>query len=537
MKNIKRIGAIAMAMATLLPNFAFAAKKDYGSAKNVILMIPDGMNVESVTTARWMTDDFELAFDFMATGLVKTNNSNTPIADSAPAGTAMATGVKTQSPYIATRPEKGGMPGSEEFDENKKNYPLATVLEGAERQGKSTGIISTSNIQHATPADFSSHNLNRNNYEDLGEQQIYQGMEVVLGAGSKYLEADKRADGEDLIAEIKNLGYEYVTNTAALNAAQGEKLFGLFAPGSLNYSIDRDPAVEPSLAEMTSKALDVLSKNDKGFFLMVEGSQIDWAAHANDPVGIRSEILAFEEAVEVALDFANSNEDTVIIIASDHGTGGMTFGNDNIAKGYDKAPLESFTSIIKTAKLTGQGFRKKLNEDKSNIAELFKETYGVDLTAEEVQSIKDAKDVQKTVGHIISGKSNIGWTTGGHIGGDVGLYCYSTAKDAKLLSGTVHNKEIGLYIESLLGLDLNALSEELYQLARPGFEAKGANVEFKYESEGNPIIIVTKGDQEITFPISKNYAIQNGEKVDLGGLTIFNGTNVFVPKAAFDLVK
>ncbi|MDO5041105.1 MAG: alkaline phosphatase [Peptoniphilus sp.] len=537
MRNIKKIGAIALAVATLLPNFAFAAKKDYGTAKNVILMIPDGMNVESVTTARWLSNDFELAFDFMATGLVKTNNSNTPIADSAPAGTAMATGVKTQSPYIATRPEKGGMPGAEDFDENKKNYPLATVLEGAERKGKSTGIISTSNIQHATPADFSSHHPNRNNYEDLGEQQIYQGMEVVLGAGSKYLEGDRRADGEDLIAEIKNLGYEYVTNTAAMKAAQGDKLFGLFAPGSLNYSMDRDPEVEPSLAEMTDKALDVLSKNEKGFFLMVEGSQIDWAAHANDPVGIKSEVLAFDEAVKVAVDFANANKDTVIIVASDHGTGGMTFGNNNISSGYDKAPLESFTKLIHAAKLTGQGFAQKLNEDKSNIAELFKETYGFDLTAEEVQSIKDAKDIQMAVGHIISDKSNIGWTTGGHVGGDVGLYCYSTAKDAKLLTGTVHNKDIGQYIEALLGLDLAALSEELYQPARPGFEAKGAKVEFKYESEANPVIVVTKGDQEITFPISKNYAIQGDEKVEIGGLTLFNGTNVFVPKAAFELIK
>lgn len=360
---------------------------------------------------------------------------------------------------------------------------------------------------------------------------------MVLGAGSKYLEADKRADGEDLISEIKNLGYEYVTNTTALKSARGEKIFGLFAPGSLKYSIDRDPDVEPSLAEMTSKAIYALSKNDKGFFLMVEGSQIDWAAHANDPVGIKSEILAFEGTVEVALDFANSNKDTVIVIPSDHGTGGMTFGNNNITSGYDKATLESFTNIIKNAKLTGQGFAEKLNEDKSNIEVLFKDTYGVDLKSEEVQSIKDDKGVQKTVGHIISSKSNIGWTTGGNVGGDVGLYCYSIAKDAKLLAGTVHNKEIGQYIESILGLDLNALSEELYQPSRQGFEAKGAKVEFQYESDSNPIIIVTKGEQKIIPPISKNYAIKNGEKIKIVGLTIFNGSNVFVTKTAFELIK
>lgn len=536
MKNLKKVLAFTLAIIMLVPGFAFA-ETNYGNAKNVIMMIPDGMSVEAATTGRWMKDDFKLSFDFMATGLVRTNNANTPIADSAPAATAMATGVKTESPYISTRPTKGGMPGAESFDEKRGDYPLATVLEGAERIGKSTGIVSTSNVQHATPADFSSHNPDRNDYQDLGEQQIYQNMEVVLGAGSKHLKAENRKDGEDLISEIKTLGYDYVTTKDEMLNSKSEKIWGMFAESAMAYDIDRDKNIEPSLAEMTNKALEVLSKNEKGFFLMVEGSEIDWGAHANDPVGVVSEVKAFDKAVQVAVDFANKNKDTVIIIAADHGTGGMTFGNSDIQKGYDKEPLENFTKVLKNAKLTGQGFSKELNEERTNISELFKEIYQItDLTEEEIKSVKEAKDVQNAVGKIVSKRSHIGWTTGGHVGGDVALYCYSTAKDAKILSGTIHNYQIGKYMENLMGLDLEKLSAELYMPAREAFEKVGAKVNFEFNENTNHKVTVTKGNQTIELPISKNYAIVNGQKVDIGGLTIFNG-KLFVPKGAVDLIK
>lgn len=537
MKNFKKIMAIMLAIIVLVPGLVLAQPEDFGTAKNVIVMIPDGMNVESVTTTRWMTEGYEFTFDSMATGLVKTHNANTPIADSAPAGTSMATGYKTQSPYIGTYPSEGGMPGFE-FDPSKAMMPIANVLEGAERLGKSTGIISTSNVQHATPADFSAHNPNRNNYDDLAEQQVYQGMEVVLGAGSRYLDPNERKDGEDLISVIKDLGYDYVTNTADMKASNSDKLWGMFAEKSLDYDIDRDPAEQPSLAEMTEKALEILSKNDEGFFLMVEGSEIDWAAHANDPVGIRSEIQAFDKAVKVAKDFADEHGDTVLVIATDHGTGGMTFGERAITKGYDREPLESFTRYIKNAKLTGQGFEKVLNEDRSNVREQMADVYGItDLTDEEVEAIKEAKYVQDVVGAIVSERSYIGWTTGGHVGGDVALYWYSTADNVKPLKGTINNAEIGQYVANIMNIDLDGLTEKLYIPAREGYEALGAEISFVYNENTNHEVKVTKGDTEIILPISKNYAIVNGEEVDLGGLIIYNTEQIYVPQTALDLVK
>ena len=417
-------------------------------------------------------------------------------------------------------------------------FTIATLIEGAERAGKATGIISTSNIQHATPADYSSHNPNRNNYEDLGEQQVYQGMEVVLGAGSRYLQAENRKDGEDLVSVIKDLGYDYVTSPAEMKASTGNKLWGMFAESAMAYDIDRNPEEEPSLAEMTSKALEVLAKEDEGFFLMVEGSKVDWAAHANDPVGVKSDVLAFDEAVKVAKDFADKNKDTVIVVASDHGTGGLTIGHRDISSGYDKAPLSEFTHIIKNAKLTGEGVANKINNDRTNIAAVMEEAYGItNLTSEELSTLKETDNLDGAVGTIVSNRSHIGWTTGGHVGGDVALYCYSTADSAKVLSGTVNNNEIGLYVAELLELDLNSLTSNLYNVARTGFEQNGAEIEFSYSEDTNHEVKVTKGEKEIILPISKNYALVNGEKVDLGGLVIFNTKTVYVPQSAFDLVK
>ena len=538
MKKTLRVASLALALtigaSSFMPVYA-KSKVDYGKAKNVIVMIPDGMSVEASTLARWIDDDNTLNMDDMATGLMKTNNANTPIADSAPAGTAMATGVKTESPFVGTAPTSAGMPGAEDFDPARAKFPVANHIEAAERQGRSTGIISTSNVQHATPADFSAHHPNRNNYDALAEQQVFQDMEVVLGAGSKSLEATNRGDKEDLVTEIKNLGYDYVTTPEAMKASTADKLWGMFDPSALANDWDRDPAKEPSLAEMTDKAIQILSKNEKGFFLMVEGSKVDWSAHANDPMGIVSETLAFDAAVGVAKEFALNNPNTVVIAASDHGNSGITIGNLDTTKGYDKKPLELFTSILKQSKLTGEGAAALLNEDRSNAAQVAKDAFGIDLTEEEIAFVKSEKGADSAFGKIVAQRSGIGFTTGGHTGGDVALYCLATG-DVKPLMGSVHNSEFGRYIENIMGSDLDKLSSELFIYSRDAFTAKGAEIEFNW-NDGNPVLEVSKDGVKYEFPTYRNYAIVNGEKVQFDGLTIFNGEKIFVSQGALDLVK
>ncbi len=154
--------------------------------KNIIIMIPDGQSVTDTTLARWYKGGEPLAVDEMACGLVRTYSSDAPIADSAPSGTAYATGFKSHTGFVGVLPDVNTMPGMKPLAEADKRKPVASILEAAQLLGKSTGLIATSEIMHATPADFSSHDPSRKNYDNLSEQEVYQDIDVVLGSGDYY---------------------------------------------------------------------------------------------------------------------------------------------------------------------------------------------------------------------------------------------------------------------------------------------------------------------------------------------------------------
>lgn len=326
-----------------------------------------------------------------------------------------------------------------------------------------------------------------------------------IGSGEKFFTSDVRGDKEDLLSVIKD-NYQYVTTPDEFNAVKSGKLWAMFAPSALSYDFDRDPSKEPSLAEMTKKAIDLLSQDENGFFLVIKGSKIDWAAHANDPIGIISDILAFDEAVGVALDFAKNDGNTLLVSATDHGNSGITIGNSATDNNYDTAPLSSFIDPLKKAKLTGEGIGKMINPDGSNIVEVMEKYYGIsDLTAEEIEQIKNTKpsSMNYTVGPMIAKRANIGFTTTSHTGEDVTLYVYAP-RNIDLLTGTIENTDIPVYIEKAMGLDLSAATDKLFVRSRAAFEAKGAIVEFDNITDvKNPVLIVTKGDTEIRMPINK----------------------------------
>lgn len=178
---------------------------------NVIMLVMDGASSSATTLARWYKGA-PLVMDEIASGGVKTFSSESAITDSAPGGTAMATGNKSNSGYVGVLPSVVNSPGAEKVKSRDQFKPVANVLEGAELSGRSTGIVATSEIQHATPAAFSSHHVNRNNFSVIGEQQVYQDMEVVLGGGKKALlpESEKgtRKDGENLMKVLENKNYD-----------------------------------------------------------------------------------------------------------------------------------------------------------------------------------------------------------------------------------------------------------------------------------------------------------------------------------------
>lgn len=520
-------------------------------AQSVILLIPDGMSVAGTTLARFYKGQ-PLALDAIASGLVSTWSSDGTIADSAPAGSAYATGWESQTGNIATIGKTYVLPGVQvpEYDEYQ---PVATILEAARLSGRSTGVIATSEFMHATPADFTAHDVSRSNYDNLAEQIVYNHVDVVLGGGAPYLSPANRKDGEDLRAIIDANGYAFADSTASLESAPDGKLFGVFgkdaAATAMSYDIDRNPSTEPSLAEMTSKAIEILSENKKGFFLMVEGSKIDWAAHANDPVALVTDILAFDDAVKVALDFAKQDGKTTVIAVTDHGNSGISIGDRSISSGYDKTPWTTFISPLKKAKVTGEGLEAKLAalmkvdgtyepSEASAIRNVVAQYLGIDnLSDAEVEAIGKTKagSMNYTVGPMIASRAKIGYTTNGHTGEDVVLYCYDPVGNRP--SGLVRNTDIALYMARTLNVDLTQATSILFQDAFTMFSKKGATVSIDSTDRENPVLVVTKGDQTLRIPRNKDYAYLNGTVLQSNGVAVYNGTKWYVAKNLIDVIK
>ena len=287
---------------------------------------------------------------------------------------------------------------------------------------------------------------------------------------------------------------------------------------------------------------------------MVEGSEIDWAAHANDPVGIVGDILAFDRAVEVALDFAKKDNNTVVIIASDHGTGGLTIGNRDSNGGYDTKPLDAFVQNLRNAKMTAEGIEKLINPDMplGEIRRIIAGHYGIsDLTGDENARIlnflqkvknKDRKEPQGLnciLGPMMARRCSLGFTGNGHTGEDVVLYEYSP--NDRRLTGVVENTDIAFHIEKILGLNLKSTTDKLFINARKTLEGKGVTLVEGENGFKNPALFVSgPGRSAVIFPSNKDYA------TDIEGRVIKkfkNGVNVlydgqwFLPEEGINLLS
>lgn len=515
--------------------------------RNVIIMIADGNGAGGTALARWYKG-VPLSYDSYTCGLVRTYCADTPITDSAPAATAMATGFKSHDGYIGILPDLATMPGVPPVPPGDAKRPLATVLEAARMSGRSTGLVATSQVQHATPAAFSSHGPSRSDYETLAEQQVYNGLDVVLGGGLKYLQPDQRKDGEDLSAELKRLGYDLVTDPDRLERSSAGRLWGLFAPEALACDFDRNPDRQPSLEAMTGKALELLSRNPRGFFLLVEGSQVDWAAHANDPAGVISELLAFDRAVAAALEFARQDGHTAVIITTDHGTGGLTMGNLATSKTYDQKTLSEFMAPLRKVRRTASGLAALLDDGRGNLKQVMAEFYGIDdLTDEELAVLAKtpAKDFDQAAGPMLSRRANLGWTSFGHTGEDVPLYLYIPGFNQAL--GLIENTDIARFTSDLLQLDLAAANESLFVpvtdlLAgpaalriHPALAGWATTINEGETGASNPALFLTlTNGRTVVIPANKNHlASPAGELLhSYQGVNVHSGGNWFIPRAA-----
>jgi alkaline phosphatase len=522
--------------------------------KNVVLMIPDGMGVAQTTIARWYkyakTGINRLSFDELACGMVRTYWATGLITDSAPAASAMAAGYKTSAGYIGLRPAKTAMPGLPELSKGDESTPVATILEAARLDGRSTGLVVTCEFPHATPAGFSSHFTQRSAMDLLAEQQVYQNMDVVLGGGRKYLDPAARKDKEDLVKVLRERGYRYITDRQSMLDAPDSRLWGAFAAAGMERDLDRDPSREPSLAEMTLKALRILSKNKRGFFLMVEGSQVDWAGHANDPVGVATEALAFDAAVQNALDFARRDGETAVIIAADHSTGGMSLGTPEAGD----VPMAGFSNVLLKAKSTPAKVAQRLTEGVPPLPDTAKdriaEWLGLsDLHPEEAAVIdaalkaRSAKRLELELGRALSRRAGVGWVFTGHGGDDVTLYIHHP-RDLRI-GGVVQNSDIAFYMARLLGVNLGVATGRLFAPAGRDFAALGASVSVDAADPENPVFQAVKNGRTLRLAANKNTADLNGRPILLDGVVVCTGAAAtirdpakwFVPRMAVDLLK
>jgi alkaline phosphatase len=520
-----------------------------GQVKNVIFLLSDGTANEAWPLTRWVKGE-RLASDDILSGAIRTYGADSIITDSAPGSTSYATGRKGTDKGIAVYPWNVTIAGVD-FDPALSYVPLATVLEGARLTGRATGIVATSNVQHATPADFSAHVHDRSNYTEIGEQQVYQNIDVVLSGGEQYLlpkgvGSGVRADKENLVEVIKSKGYTYVTSRDQMLAASSWKIFGLFAPDAMAYDIDRAAFApgEPSLAEMTAKAIEVLSGSakgkEKGFFLFVEGSKVDWAAHANDPAGVVSDLIAYDNAVKAALEFAKADGNTLVISVADHTTGGLSIGVREDPK-YSTTDDDFIVGPMRKAKLTGEGLGKFIEKDNSeaNIRAVFADQWGItDLSADEITSIQKpprGEALQKVLSRMLSKRARLGWTTYGHTGGDPYLFSYGPGR----ISGLWENIDIGKYVAGKLGFTFPEINKRLFVEASSAFRAAGFSTAIDWSDPTNPVLLVSKGGATARLPLAKNLVLVNAKTIELEGIVVLAEKldKVFLPSQAIDVVK
>ena len=278
--------------------------------RNVILMIGDGMGLATLYSAMTVSPQPLNIERCPETGLAKTFASDNYITDSAAAGTALATGNKTKNGVI-------GM--------DAQGKRVKSILEIAESNGLSTGMVSTSSITHATPASFVAHQSSRGSYEDIAKDLMITGIDVFIGGG--YDHFAKRKDKLNLIDSLTKRGYDVETSMESILTSGSLKIAGLTAPVHNPYRLKGRGDMLPNAS---GKAIDVLSKNKKGFFLMIEGSQIDWAGHANSADTLVDETLDFDKTIGRVLDFAQNDGHTLVIITADHETGGVTLVDGNM---------------------------------------------------------------------------------------------------------------------------------------------------------------------------------------------------------------
>ncbi len=452
---VKKLSVVLLLLALLL-SFQSYVFSGVPRVKYVIVMIADGAGLAHLGSAYYLNrllleQEFfitERLFNLGRLGIVANYALNSLVPDSASSGTAIATGKKTNNNMVSMLPD---------------GTPVKTVMEKAIELGYKTGLIAKSTITDATPAVFASHVPHRSLQDQIAVQYLEKRIDVILGGGKSYwipksISGSARKDERDLISEARELGYTVVSNLGELESVKTGKVLGLFSSGNMPYRLDADPTVIPSLKEMTEKAIELLYKDSKGFFLMVEGSRVDHASHNNDIASVIAELREFDEAVKVAFDFYNKHpRETLLIVTADHDNGGLSITTSYDTSGKGRYPtVEDLNKIF----LVPFSFeRAKSVVDKEGIEKLFSEHYVGELTIpqEWIERLKSDKPITPSLtspfyaslGAGFSAVYMTAWATNDHTATPV--WVVSLGPGSYRLGGFIDQTEIGKTIFRMLG--------------------------------------------------------------------------------------
>ncbi|TKA64239.1 hypothetical protein B0A49_10947 [Cryomyces minteri] len=458
--------------------------------RNLIFMVSDGMGPTSLSLTRSFRQhehglpwEDKLVLDGHLIGQSRTRSTSSLVTDSAAGATAFSCGMKSYNGAISVLPD---------------HSPCGTVLEAAKKAGYMTGLVVTTRITDATPACFAAH-VNRREEEDriaeqmVGYHPLGRVVDLMLGAGRCHFlpngtRGSCRADGKDVVTMAKENGFNYVDSRAGfdglkLGSAVELPLLGLFADQDIPFEIDRrfEDETYPALDEMAKTATKALAEatrdSDKGFFLMIEGSRIDHAGHANDPAAQVHEVLAYDKAFSSVLEFLEKDSvPGVMVSTSDHETGGLSAAKQlhttypdylwypgalaNASHSSEHLARQYFTHL---RSLPQHGAHSPTSDDlRAYLTDLLATGLGVhDATSEEMQILLGHPEISFfTFADIISRRSQTGWSTHGHSAVDVNIYA-SDARAAKALAGNHENTEVGEFLARWLDVDVGAVTKEL----------------------------------------------------------------------------
>jgi alkaline phosphatase len=431
--------------------------------KNIIILFADG-----VAPTQWDFGKYssrvlrgqsfattDAVFRDGVLGLISTHSHDSYVTDSAAAGSAMSTGHKVLNGSVSITPD---------------GKAQRTVMQAAKAAGKRIGLVTTATVYDATPAAFALNAKSRRNYQALVDQYLALEPDVLLGGGADFFlpagaPGGKRKDGKDVIAAFRTKGHQVVRNTAELKTAAGPRLLGLFADEDMDFEIDRNPAQEPTTAEMAAAALRALSqRSPNGFVLLVENENTDTAAHQTDAAGLMRALWAFDDAVKVALEFQKRHPDTLVIVTGDHETGGFspTYALKDLSSVSSSNrfyPAEAQLRMLERITMSLATVREKLGRKPSGevldklIADHFP---GFRLDADLRQLILERKTdernfgylPQSALGRMIARQTGYYWGTSGHTPQPVAVGAIGPG--AELFRGYQDNTDFGKHLHRLI---------------------------------------------------------------------------------------